>query len=110
MCKSPCCSSVRIWQTCLSKAVATQLQYVAAMLCMLADVWVEGNPLQPQSLVPLLRRLAMQQPPELRELGLDADQVYLPACLPTCQAACLPACLTVRLPACLLSARLLHVV
>ena len=57
------------------------------MLCTLADVWVEGNPLQPQSLVPLLRHLAMDQPPEFRELGLDADQVCLPACL--CLSVCL---------------------
>ena len=39
-----------------------------------ADIWVEGNPLQPQALVPLLRRLASEQPPDLRELGLDAEQ------------------------------------
>lgn len=45
-----------------------------SLLCVLADMWVEGNPLQPQSLVPLLRRLALEPPPALRELGLDADQ------------------------------------
>lgn len=43
-------------------------------MCVLSDMWVEGNPLQPQSLVPLLRRLASEPPPEMRELGLDADQ------------------------------------
>ena len=40
-------------------------------------MWVEGNPLQPQTLVPLLRRLASEQPPALRELGLDTDQACL---------------------------------
>lgn len=38
-------------------------------------MWLEGNPLHPQSLVPMLRQLASQHPPDLREIGLDADQV-----------------------------------
>ena len=42
-----------------------------------ADMWLEGNPLHPGSLVPLLRRLASEHPPELREIGLDTHQVRL---------------------------------
>ncbi len=41
------------------------------------DMWLEGNPLHPQSLVPMLRQLASEHPPDLREIGLDADQVRL---------------------------------
>jgi len=41
----------------------------------LSDMWLEGNPLHPQSLVPMLRQLASEHPPDLREIGLDADQV-----------------------------------
>lgn len=40
-------------------------------------MWLEGNPLHPQSLVPMLRQLASERPPDLREIGLDADQVRL---------------------------------
>lgn len=40
------------------------------------NMWLEGNPLHQQSLVPMLRRLASQHPPDLREIGLDADQVH----------------------------------
>ena len=58
--------------------------FCCSLVCMPADIWVEGNPLQPQPLVPLLLRLAKEQPPELRELGLDADQVWLSACPSVC--------------------------
>lgn len=43
----------------------------------LADMWLEGNPLHPQSLVPMLRHLASEHPADLTEIGLDADQVSL---------------------------------
>lgn len=40
-------------------------------------MWLEGNPLHPGSLVPMLRRVASEHPPELREIGLDTHQVRL---------------------------------